>query len=204
MTRSIGAHLPLVVGVSLTMAAVLHARRQARFRSTWTSCGSMSRRSCLGTENGGPRVAVVPAYQGRVMTSTAGGAAQPSYGWINYAHIESGQTTPHINVYGGEERFWLGPEGGQFSIFFPPGGKFELADWQTPTVIDTDSFDVVGPQRHVGPLPPRRAAQELLGRRVSTSASIARSNCCRRLTRKNRSAASWATCGWSATARRIG
>ena len=98
----------------------------------------------LGADADGPRVAVVPAYQGRVMTSTTGGEMQPSFGWINYAHIESGKSTPHINVFGGEERFWLGPEGGQFSIFFPPGGKFELADWQTPAVIDTEVFKVVG------------------------------------------------------------
>ncbi|MEX2091634.1 MAG: DUF6786 family protein [Pirellulales bacterium] len=97
----------------------------------------------LGAEAGGPRVAVVPAYQGRVMTSTTGGATQPSFGWINYEHIASGKSTPHINVFGGEERFWLGPEGGQFSIFFPPGGKFELADWQTPAAIDTEPFAVV-------------------------------------------------------------
>lgn len=94
-------------------------------------------------DKAGPQLAIVPAYQGRVMTSTTGGDSQPSFGWINYAHIASGKKTPHINVYGGEERFWLGPEGGQFSIFFPPGGKFELADWQTPAVIDTDAFEVV-------------------------------------------------------------
>ena len=33
----------------------------------------------------GARVAVVPAWQGRVMTSTVGGLAPPSYGWINRA-----------------------------------------------------------------------------------------------------------------------
>lgn len=97
----------------------------------------------LGADAAGPRVAVVPAYQGRVMTSTTGGGEQPSFGWINYEHVASGQSTPHINAYGGEERFWLGPEGGQFSVFFPPGGKFELADWQTPAAIDTEPFDVV-------------------------------------------------------------
>lgn len=97
----------------------------------------------LGAEADGPRLAVVPAYQGRVMTSTTGGKSQPSFGWINYEHIASGKSSPHINVYGGEERFWLGPEGGQFSIFFPPGAKFQLADWQTPAVIDTDAFAVV-------------------------------------------------------------
>lgn len=96
----------------------------------------------LGSE-GESQLAIVPAYQGRVMTSTTGGKSQPSFGWINYEHIASGKNSPHINVYGGEERFWLGPEGGQFSIFFPPGGKFELADWQTPAVIDTAAFEVV-------------------------------------------------------------
>lgn len=93
-----------------------------------------------------PRVAIVPAYQGRVMTSTAGGEQGVSYGWINYDHISAGKTTPHINVYGGEERFWLGPEGGQFALFFPPGARFVFADWQTPAVIDTEPFDVV--ERH--------------------------------------------------------
>jgi hypothetical protein len=97
----------------------------------------------LGSEPSGPRVAVVPAYQGRVMTSTTGGPSQTSYGWINYEHIASGKNTPQINVYGGEERFWLGPEGGQYSLFFPPGAKFEFADWQTPAVIDTEPFKVV-------------------------------------------------------------
>ena len=77
------------------------------------------------------------------MTSTATGDEGTSYGWINYEHIESGKTVPQINVYGGEERFWLGPEGGQFSIFFKPGSKFDFAQWQTPAVIDTAVFDIV-------------------------------------------------------------
>ena len=66
---------------------------------------------------GDAQVAVVAEYQGRVMTSTSGGADGPSYGWINREAIASGERQPHINVFGGEDRFWLGPEGGQFSIF---------------------------------------------------------------------------------------
>ena len=80
----------------------------------------------------GARVALAPAWQGRVMTSSAGGDAGLSYGWINRDLIASGKLQPHINVFGGEDRFWLGPEGGQFSIFFAPGAKFELSDWFTP------------------------------------------------------------------------
>ncbi|MDP7050136.1 MAG: hypothetical protein QF721_11835, partial [Verrucomicrobiota bacterium] len=37
----------------------------------------------LGQGEGQPKVAVVPAYQGRVMTSTVGGDEAPSHGWIN-------------------------------------------------------------------------------------------------------------------------
>ena len=91
---------------------------------------------------GDAKVAVVPAYQGRVMTSTADGDL--SFGWINYDFVAAGKTVPHINVYGGQDRFWLGPEGGQFSIFFKPGDPFDLDHWQTPAVIDTESYDVAG------------------------------------------------------------
>ena len=88
-------------------------------------------------------MAVTAAWQGRVMTSTAGGDAGLSFGWINRELIASGKLQPHINVFGGEDRFWMGPEGGQFSIFFAKGAKFELADWFTPAAIDTLPFQVV-------------------------------------------------------------
>ncbi|RIK74382.1 MAG: hypothetical protein DCC67_16670 [Planctomycetota bacterium] len=97
----------------------------------------------LKDESGKAQVAVVAEYQGRVMTSSAAGEDGTSFGWINYERVASDQVTPHINVFGGEERFWLGPEGGQFSIFFPPGAPFEFDDWKTPAVIDTEPFDVV-------------------------------------------------------------
>jgi hypothetical protein len=76
------------------------------------------------------------------MTSTARGLDGPSYGWINREVIAEGKWRPHINVFGGEDRFWLGPEGGQFSIFFPKGASFTLEDWQTPAPIDWDAWDV--------------------------------------------------------------
>lgn len=62
---------------------------------------------------------VCPAYQGRVMTSSTDGKA--SYGWINYDLIKSGKLLPHMNAFGGEDRFWLGPEGGQFALYFKKG-----------------------------------------------------------------------------------
>lgn len=98
----------------------------------------------LGTnDKDGPRVAVVPDWQGRVMTSTTGAPDAAGFGWINRKLIASGEFVPHINVFGGEDRFWLGPEGGQFSIFFKGGDPFDLEHWQTPAVIDTVPYEVV-------------------------------------------------------------
>ncbi len=97
----------------------------------------------LTDASGRARVAVVPAWQGRIMTSTAGGAGGDSYGWVNRELIASGKVAAHINVFGGEDRFWLGPEGGQFSIFFAPGVKFDFDHWFTPAAIDTEPFEVV-------------------------------------------------------------
>ena len=88
------------------------------------------------------QVALVPAWQGRIVTSTARGAGGTSFGWVNRELIASKKLQPHINVFGGEDRFWLGPEGGQFSIFFARGAKFDLEHWFTPAAIDTESFEV--------------------------------------------------------------
>jgi len=97
----------------------------------------------LQDRSGSGQVAVVPAMQGRIMTSTAGGPGGKSFGWINRELIASGQTLKHINPYGGEDRFWIGPEGGQFSIFFAKDVPFDFDHWQTPAAIDTEPFEVV-------------------------------------------------------------
>jgi len=104
----------------------------------------------LADERGEAQVAIAPAWQGRVMTSTAAGGAGSSYGWINRAFIAVGAVDPHINVFGGEDRFWLGPEGGQFSIFFAKGAPFDLEHWFTPRPIDTEPFEVVRSTRDAG------------------------------------------------------
>lgn len=97
----------------------------------------------LSDRAGEAKVALVPAMQGRVLTSTAQGDAGPSYGWINRELIASRKTLPHINVFGGEDRFWMGPEGGQFSIFFAQGAPFDLEHWFTPPPLDTEAFETV-------------------------------------------------------------
>ncbi|HTY39188.1 MAG TPA: DUF6786 family protein [Bacteroidota bacterium] len=97
----------------------------------------------LSDKSSSTQVAVIPAYQCRVMTSTTGGSDGLSYGWVNRELIASGKIQPHINVYGGEDRFWIGPEGGQFSVFFKKGDPFDLEHWQTPLSVDTEPFEMV-------------------------------------------------------------
>jgi hypothetical protein len=94
----------------------------------------------LTDEAGSAQVAVNPDLQGRVMTSTAGGPDGLSFGWINRELLAAKQNNVHINAFGGEDRFWLGPEGGQFSIFFKKGAPFNLDNWFTPPPINEGAF----------------------------------------------------------------
>ena len=97
----------------------------------------------LTAGNGKGKVAISPSLQGRVMTSTATGDKGISYGWINRALFKSGDTLPHMNPFGGEERLWLGPEGGQFALFFKSRDPFDFEHWQTPAWMDTEPFQVL-------------------------------------------------------------
>jgi len=102
----------------------------------------------LSDTSGNSRVAVLPTLQGRAMTSTAEGMDGLSFGWINRELIASGKIAEHINVYGGEDRFWIGPEGGQFSVFFKKDVPFDLEHWFTPAPIDTEPFELVSKSKN--------------------------------------------------------
>ncbi len=90
---------------------------------------------------GEARVLVSPKYQGKVFTSTDSGSGGPSFGWIHYKAFD-GPPDAHMNAYGGEDRLWLGPEGGRFSLFFPAGAKMEFANWKTPAAFDSEPWIV--------------------------------------------------------------
>ncbi|MBN2652461.1 MAG: hypothetical protein JXR63_08760 [Spirochaetales bacterium] len=91
--------------------------------------------------DGDASILVVPMWQARIMSATPDG--EISTGWINYDLISSGREDKHINAYGGMERLWIGPEGGQFSIYFPKGSDFNFENWQVPAFLDTESFDLI-------------------------------------------------------------
>lgn len=82
----------------------------------------------------GGRIAISGKYQARVMTSAV--AAQgASLGFVNRSFIEAGKAGTAFDNYGGEDRFWLGPEGGQFALYFAPGKPFDFTNWQTPSAF---------------------------------------------------------------------
>ena len=95
----------------------------------------------LKNETGNDQVIVSAKYQGKVFTSTAAGDAGRSFGWINYKAFDA-PVDPHMNAYGGENRLWLGPEGGPFSLFFSKDAAMKFENWETPASIDTEPWTV--------------------------------------------------------------
>ena len=97
----------------------------------------------LSSNDGKAQIIVSPKYQGKVFTGTANGLQGDSFGFVNYKALDSEVIDEHMNGYGGENRFWLGPEGGKFSVYFAPGAEQTYANWHTPKPIDIEPWDVV-------------------------------------------------------------
>jgi hypothetical protein len=113
------------------------------------------RTEIIELSDGKCRVAIAPKWQARVVTSTVDPESGTdfsktglSFGWIKRDIIAAGikpedQRTglqKHIHIFGGEERFWLGPEGGPFALFFPPKVPQTFENWKTPALLDTEAF----------------------------------------------------------------
>ena len=96
----------------------------------------------LVSPDGMAKVLLSAQYQGRVMTSTASGDTGTSFGWLNYDLIATKEKRKQFNPVGGEERFWMGPEGGQYSIYFKKNDSFTIAHWQVPSFIDTETYTI--------------------------------------------------------------
>ncbi len=96
----------------------------------------------LKSDDGKAQLIVSAKYQAKVFTSTANGEEGNSHGFINYKFFDSGVIDEHMNGFGGENRFWLGPEGGQYSIYFAPGKEQIYDNWHTPKAIDIEEWTV--------------------------------------------------------------
>ena len=96
---------------------------------------------------GDASVIISPKYQAKVFTSSANGMNGTSFGWINYKAFE-GAPDKHMNAYGGENRLWLGPEGGPFSLFFPKDSTMNFNNWKTPAAFDTEPWVLKSRSNH--------------------------------------------------------
>lgn len=89
------------------------------------------------------QVIVSPKYQAKVFTSTVDGLSGRSLGFIGYKAFELAVPDEHMNGYGGENRFWLGPEGGKYSVYFEKGKEQVYDNWHTPKPIDIEPWELI-------------------------------------------------------------
>lgn len=146
MRYAIGAAV-LIVALAAGCAKPPKAPEGVLFKDDLAFLQAHARPIVLSAPDGRAQVIVSPDLQGRVMTSTAAGPDGLSFGWINRELLASGVNNPHMNAFGGEDRFWLGPEGGQFSIFFKKGDPFDLDHWWTPPPVNEGPFEVASQAR---------------------------------------------------------
>jgi hypothetical protein len=80
----------------------------------------------LNAQRSPASVLLAPELVGRVMCSTFDRNGGLANAWINKTAIQLGKVDPVFNNFGGEERFWLAPEGGPFGLEFgKKESKFE-------------------------------------------------------------------------------
>ena len=96
----------------------------------------------LSGDGGNSQIIVSAKYQAKVFTSTAAGLDGTSMGFVNYKFFDAGKVDEHMNGFGGENRFWLGPEGGKYSVFFKPDSTQVYDNWHTPQPFDIEPWQV--------------------------------------------------------------
>ena len=96
----------------------------------------------LSDDEGKSQIIVSAKYQAKVFTSTADGPDGKSMGFVNYKFFDAGIVDEHMNGFGGENRFWLGPEGGKYSVYFKKGSEQVFDNWHAPKPIDIEPWNI--------------------------------------------------------------
>jgi hypothetical protein len=120
----------------------------------------------LQSDDAQAQIIVSPGYQGKVFTSTAEGLDGKSLGFVNYKVFEAGELNEHMNGYGGENRLWIGPEGGCFSVFFKPGAAQTYDNWFTPKPFDTEPWQTLASDRQTIRMEKEMQVSNYLGSRL--------------------------------------
>ena len=134
--RPLAAQQPAQAKPAAASAPLRTYAQQRDFLAQFTSVLELS-------DGRGGVVAVCPEWQGRVMTSACDGPDGVGFGWINEKFIRDKKPNKQFNNYGGEDRFWLGPEAGQFGLWFAPGKPQTFAEWKTPEALNAGPFSVL-------------------------------------------------------------
>ncbi len=91
----------------------------------------------LTSNNGHSRLFISPFHQGKVIASSHNGVDGFYNGWVDVKALEES------TGFGGEERLWLGPLGGQFSFYFQQIEPINDDNWKVPKPIDAEPYDVI-------------------------------------------------------------
>ena len=140
----------ILLGLFPACMATSDSGGPANFDQTLAVLQAQGEVTVLGDREGESRVAVVPEFNGRVMMSGWDDADSPRLGWVNEPVVTGKERNPAFVNYGGAERLWLSPEGGQFALFFKPGDPFDLDHWWTPTTFNSDPYEILDQSnRHI-------------------------------------------------------
>lgn len=88
-------------------------------------------------------VCVSPEWQGRVMTSTFSGIEGSSIGWINRPLIAFKKDDLQMSQAGGEDRFWIGPQAGEFSVFAQTSNLYSNDVRGAPDALSVEPWKLV-------------------------------------------------------------
>lgn len=88
-------------------------------------------------------IAVSPAWQARVMTSTCEGTSGDALGWINRELIAFQKDNPQLVQLGGEDRLQLGPQGGEASLFFEKNKALTEENILAPAFLSKEPWQLV-------------------------------------------------------------
>ena len=95
----------------------------------------------IWTSATGSQVVNSARLQGRILTLNVGDV--DSTGFVQVDAILAGETNSQFNNFGGVDRFWLGPEAGQYGLYFPPGAELNRDTWVVPAAFNEGGFSVV-------------------------------------------------------------
>jgi hypothetical protein len=128
-----------IMAVPFALSAVGCASTGGTFNQARKAAGGSA---VVLSGDGGSRVLVAPALQGRILTTEVG--AVDSVAFVSLPEIHEGEVHTAFNNFGGQDRFWIGPEAGQFGIYFPPGAELDRKIWRVPPDLNAGGFPVVG------------------------------------------------------------